>query len=261
MVSFWFERTFNLMDNEVWKGMTEIHCHILPDVDDGVETKEDALQLLRFMERDVGVHRICMTPHTMMDFNNAPVTSLKGQFRKFCNDYSGRMELFLASEYMLDVSFGSHLKGEMLPLGEWDGRRLLLVETAALMPPPGLEEMLEDIFSAGYIPVIAHPERYAYMEESDYRRWKERGCLFQLNIPSLHGYYGRYPQKDAVRLLKQGMYDFAGFDIHRYEGYARVIRQLELSRKQLDNVRRLLENNENIQFDGEEKMERMNDGK
>ena len=119
MVSFWFERKFNLMDSGIWKGMTEMHCHILPDVDDGVETKEDALQLLRFMERDVGVRRICMTPHTMMDFNDAPAELLREQFVKFCNDYSGKMELYLASEYMLDVSFSNHLKGEMLLLGEW----------------------------------------------------------------------------------------------------------------------------------------------
>lgn len=248
MVSFWFERKFNLMDSGVWQGMTEMHSHILPDVDDGVETKVDALQLLRFMERDVGVRRVCMTPHTMMDFNDAPAESLKEQFEKFHKDYSGKIELHLASEYMLDVSFSNHLKGEMLLLGEWDGKKLLLVETAALMPPPGLNEMIEGIFDAGYTPVIAHPERYAYMEEPDFRHLKERGCLFQLNIPSLHGYYGKHPQKDAIRLLKQEAYSFAGFDIHRYEGYARVARQLELSRAQLKRLTVLLDNNNNIQF-------------
>ncbi len=248
MALFWFERKFNLMDNDVWKGMTEMHCHIIPDVDDGVDTKEDALQLLRFMERDVGVRRICMTPHTMMDFNNAPADSLKEQFEKFTTHYSGKMELYLASEYMLDASFPNHLEGEMLALGEWDGKKLLLVETSALMPPPGLDDMIEGVFDAGYTPVIAHPERYAYMEEPDYRRLKDRGCLFQLNIPSLHGYYGVHPQKDAVRLLKQGMYSFAGFDIHNYTGYARVVRLLELSRKKLDRLKVLLANNNDIQF-------------
>ena len=163
MALFWFERKFNLMDNDVWKGMTEMHCHIIPDVDDGVDTKEDALQLLRFMERDVGVRRICMTPHTMMDFNNAPADSLKEQFEKFTTHYSGKMELYLASEYMLDASFPNHLEGEMLALGEWDGKKLLLVETSALMPPPGLDDMIEGVFDAGYTPVIAHPERYASM--------------------------------------------------------------------------------------------------
>lgn len=248
MVSFWFERKFNLMDNDIWKGMTEMHCHILPDVDDGVETKEDALQLLRFMERDVGVRRICMTPHTMMDFNDAPAELLKEQFEKFCNDYSGKMDLYLASEYMLDVSFSNHLKGEMLLLGEWKDKKLLLIEVAALMQPPGMDEMIEEVFDAGYTPVLAHPERYAYMDDPDYRRLKERGCLFQLNIPSLHGHYGVHPQKDAFRLLKQGMYSFAGFDIHRYAGYASVVRQLELPRKQVNRLRVLLENNNEIQF-------------
>lgn len=247
-ISFWPERKFNLQDNGIWKGMTEMHCHLLPAVDDGAETKEDALQLLRFMERDVGVRRICMTPHTMMDFNNAPAEKLCEKFCKFREDYSGRMELYLASEYMLDSFFNGHLKQEVLLLGEWGGRKLLLVETSALMPPPNLNETLEDIFAAGYTPVIAHPERYAYLDEPTYIRLRERGCLFQMNIPSLHGYYGKHSQKDALLLLKKGMYTFAGFDIHRYEGYARVIRQLELSRRQTDRLCLLLENSRNLEF-------------
>lgn len=248
MISFWAKRKFNLQDNGVWKGMTEMHCHLLPAVDDGAETKEDALQLLRFMERDVGVRRICMTPHTMMDFNNAPAEDLREKFSKFCTDYSGKIELYLASEYMLDASFGEHLKQEMLLLGEWDNKKLILVETSALMPPPTLNETLEEIFAVGYTPVIAHPERYAYLDDPDYVRLRERGCLFQLNIPSLHGYYGKHPQKDAIRLLKQGMYTFAGFDVHRYEGYARTVRQLELSRRQTDRLCLLLDNNKNLEF-------------
>lgn len=248
MISFWFERKFNLQDNGIWKGMTEMHCHLLPGVDDGAETKDDALQLLRFMEREVEVRRICMTPHTMMDFNNVPAEFLKEKFRKFRDDYSGKMELYIASEYMLDVSFGNHLKEEVLLLGNWKDQKLLLVETSTLMAPPTLDEMLGDILAAGYTPVIAHPERYAYIEKSDYERFRKRGCLFQLNIPSLHGYYGKHAQIDAQLLLKQGVYSFAGFDIHRYEGYAQVVRQLELSRKQMDRLCFLLENNNQIEF-------------
>ena len=123
-----------------------------------------------------------------------------------------------------------------MPLGEWNQKKLLLVEGAGIVLLPGFYDMLEECFEAGYTPVIAHPERYPYLEKNDCIKLKERGCLFQLNIPSLHGYYGKHVRQAAFTLLDRGMYDFAGFDIHRYEGYAAVIRQLCLTRKRLDKL-------------------------
>lgn len=243
MVSFWFHRLFNACDSSLWTGMTEIHSHILPGVDDGVETKVDALSLLGFMEKEVKVQRVFITPHTMMDFNNSPAGELQKKFTEFKSAYGGQMELVLASEYMLDKHFPCRLSEGVLPLGEWNQKKLLLVEGAGIVLLPGFYDMLEECFEAGYTPVIAHPERYPYLEKNDYIKLKERGCLFQLNIPSLHGYYGKHVRQAAFTLLDKGMYEFAGFDIHRYEGYAAVVRQLCLTRKRLDKLGELLANN------------------
>ena len=77
MISFWFHRLFNACDSGLWTGMTEIHSHILPGVDDGVETKVEALSLLDFMEKEVKGAAGFITPHTMMDFNNSPAGELQ----------------------------------------------------------------------------------------------------------------------------------------------------------------------------------------
>lgn len=248
MISFWPYRKFNVQDNGLWRGMTEIHCHLLPGVDDGAETREDALQVLRFMEQEVGVSRVCITPHTMMDFNNAPGERLIEEFQKFIVGYDGNMELYIASEYMMDAFFMNRLMEGLLPLGEWNQKKLVLVEMPIMMSSPNQNLMLDSVFEKGNTPVIAHPERYRYMKEKEYQQLRERGCLLQLNIPSLHGYYGRDAEKTAFRLLDKGLYDFAGFDIHRYVGYAATVRQLQLSRGELDRLCLLLDNNKNINF-------------
>lgn len=248
MISFWPGRKYNVQDNGLWKGMTEIHCHLLPGVDDGVETREAALRLLHFMEKEVGVRRACITPHTMLDFNNAPGILLKEKFHKFMVGYGGRLELHIASEYMIDSFFPKRLSEGLLPLGSWNLKKLVLIELPIMTPPPKMENTLESIFEQGYSPVIAHPERYHYIDERVCSSWRERGCLLQLNLPSLCGYYGKHAEKLAFRLLDKGLYGFAGFDIHRYEGYAAVVRQLYLSRKRMDQLALLLDNGRQVEF-------------
>lgn len=248
MISFLPFRKFNVQDNGLWTGMTEIHCHLLPGVDDGVETGEQALRILRFMEEEVQVSRVCITPHTMMDFNNAPGERLHGIFQQFLPAWNGKMELHIASEYMIDSYFSKRLSEGLLLLGIRNQRKLVLVELPAMMRPPDWEATTESIFEMGYTPVIAHPERYHYIRVDDCRTWRERGCLLQLNLPSLHGYYGKHVERLAYRLLDEALYDFAGFDIHRYEGYAAVIRQLNLSRKRMDRLSELLDNARELEF-------------
>lgn len=247
MISFWPEHKFNASDCGLWKGMTEVHCHLLPGVDDGVKTWEEASGLLRYMEEEVGVRKICMTPHTMMDFNNGPSALLLEKFKDLCGRYTGGIHLSIASEYMLDATFSGRLGcDDVLSLGTWDQLELLLVETSGTMPSPHLGGMLEDIAEAGYLPVIAHPERYVYMSEWRYKELEEKGYLFQLNVPSLYGYYGDKIKKRAEWLMDEKLYYFAGFDIHRYESYAQVIKNLKLTRARMDYLCELLDNNKLI---------------
>ena len=115
---------------------------------------------------------------------------------------------------MLDNLFEERLaKNDLLPLGN-DGKHLL-VETSYFNPPVGLQNILLRIKAKGYYPVLAHPERYIYMDDAFYKNLKSLGIQFQLNFPSLAGLYVDEVRKKAERLLKKGMYDLAGTDLHR----------------------------------------------
>ena len=191
------------------------------------------------MEEEIGFRCICLTPHVMQDYpNNAAM--LREHFESFLPHYKGSMQLHLAAEYMLDASFADHLHHGVLPLG----REHLLVETSYMNAPVGFHNMLLDIWHQGYRPVLAHPERYMYMEESDYAALKAKGYDFQLNLLSLSGYYGRRPKQVSEHLLKQGYYNYVGTDLHHLERYEDYLYDMRLTRQQLDAIEQLFENNE-----------------
>lgn len=207
-----FKKRYSLQESGIFQGFTDWHSHILPGVDDGVETIEEALQILAEYER-LGIREVWLTPHIMEDMPNT-TTHLRECYAELQAAYSGRIKLRLASENMLDNLFEERLeKNDLLPLGESGDH--LLVETSCFNPPMGLNNLLLRIKSKGYAPVLAHPERYMYMDENEYPILKSMNIKFQLNLFSLHGIYGKEAKKKAYRLQKQGLYDFAGTDLHR----------------------------------------------
>ena len=114
---------------------------------------------------------------------------------------------------MLDNLFEERLeKDDLLPFEE--GKHYLLVETSYFNPPMELLSILQRIQRKGYYPLLAHPERYEYMRMKDYKILKDNQISFQLNIPSLVGMYGKHIEKKAKILLKAGMYDLGGNDVH-----------------------------------------------
>ena len=207
-----FHTSRSVARSGILRGLTDCHSHLLPGVDDGVGTPEESLQILDGMERQ-GVRKVWLTPHIMEDVPNT-TDSLRTKFRELEASYGGGMELALAAENMLDSLFEERLeKDDVLPLHE-NGKRCLLVETSCFNPPMNLHSLLQRIRRKGYHPLLAHPERYVYMEMPDYRELREEGVLFQLNLPSLTGMYGGHVQKKAASLLKAGMYSLTGSDMH-----------------------------------------------
>lgn len=192
-------------------GFTDYHSHILPGVDDGVKNMEMALDVLAHYE-EIGISTLWCTPHIMEDVPNK-TEDLKARFEELQASYNGPVKLHLAAEYMMDELFEERLASrDLLPLGE-EGNKLL-VETSYFNPPMSMDQMLRRIKKAGYFPVLAHPERYVYMDENDYLELKTLGVLFQMNLSSLAGAYGGNAKAKAECLLKRGMYDFFGSDLH-----------------------------------------------
>lgn len=209
-----FNKKKSLKDSGIFEGFTDWHSHILPGVDDGIPNMEAALEVLQEYER-LGFKRVWLTPHIMEDFPNKP-EDLRKRFEQLKEQWKGNVELRLASENMLDTLFEERLeKNDLLPIGE-DGN-YLLVETSYYTPPFNLEELLDKTRAKGYYIILAHPERYRYMEEKDYHNLKEKGILFQMNLLSLVGAYGETARKKAEWLLGKGMIDFLGTDVHRLE--------------------------------------------
>lgn len=215
-----FRKRISLKDSGIFEGFTDWHSHILPGVDDGVRTMEEALDILRLYE-GLGVKTVWLTPHIMENMPNT-TAHLRERVAELQAAYTGPITLHLAAENMLDNLFEERLKkNDLLPLGE-NGNHLL-VETSYFTPPMGLNNILLRIKAKGYYPVLAHPERYVYMGESDYRQLKDMGVKFQLNLPSIAGMYGDRIKKKAVRLLGEKAVAYIGTDIHSYSIFQKFI--------------------------------------
>lgn len=207
-----FRKKQTLEESGFFRGFTDWHCHILPGVDDGVQTMDEALQILAEYER-LGVKEVWLTPHIMEDIPNT-TQHLKERFAELQAAYKGNVVLHLASENMLDQLFEERLgKNDLLPIGK--NGKYLLVETSYFNPPIGLHNILLRIKSKGYFPILAHPERYLYMDENEYKRLKTMGVKFQLNLFSIMNLYGMEIKKKTKSLKSRRMYEYIGTDLHR----------------------------------------------
>lgn len=222
----------------LFSGYVDYHCHILPGVDDGVQTFEDSTRILSLYS-DMGVRKVYLTPHIMEDCPNT-VDGLNSRFeelKKFLNSNNVTApELRLASENMLDTLFEQRLEKKAFLTLPADR---LLVETSYYNPPYNMRDLLFRTKSSGFVPVLAHPERYIYMELADYEELKRNDILMQLNLSSLVGFYGSEAKRKAEFLLKRGFYDFVGTDLHRWsmlESY----RKAELSKDVWDKLSKLI---------------------
>lgn len=227
-----FQKKQTLVESGIFQGITDYHSHLLPGVDDGVQTPEESLEILRLYEK-LGIREVWFTPHIMEDIPNT-TAGLRSRFEQFQKLYAGNIRLHLSAEYMLDNLFKERLAHrDLLPLGV-EGNHLL-VETSYFNSPVDLYSMLEKIKLAGYYPVLAHPERYVYMEEADYQRLKELGAKFQLNLPSLVGGYGHVVKKKAEWFQEKGMISLYGTDVHSLVSIQRMISLPQLTLKNIVN--------------------------
>ena len=243
---FWNKKK-TIAASGIMQGAVDHHSHILPGVDDGVETMDEALRILATYET-LGIKELWLTPHIMEDIPNSP-EKLRARFAELKAAYSGNIELHLAAEYMIDNHLyqllqdsHSEPKGEnsantLLPIGAKGNH--LLVETSFFSKPMRLMEMLELIKSKGFHPLLAHPERCMYLDNADYTKLHSQGVKFQLNLASLAGGYGKAAKKKAEWLLLNGLYTVAGSDLHCEEGL-KYFTECQLSKQTIEQVWKLL---------------------
>jgi tyrosine-protein phosphatase YwqE len=198
----------------------DMHSHLLPGLDDGAETLEHSLDLLRAL-RSMGFRKLVMTPHIMGDFYKNTPEGIRAALQSLREAASsagmGDVALECAAEYYLDEFLGHKLADgtEMLTFG--GDKRYLLFETSYMNEPLNLYEIIFELKAQGYAPVLAHPERYTYLygrftELEKMRR--DYGVLLQVNLNSLAGYYSPAAKKVAEQLIDSGLVDFVGTDAH-----------------------------------------------
>jgi protein-tyrosine phosphatase len=194
---------------------TDIHSHLIPGIDDGAKTVAESVALIKGL-KELGYQGAVTTPHIMSDFyKNTPAIIQSGHtmLKQTMHDQGINFNLSFAAEYYLDFDFKAALpKTPLLVFGT----NYCLVEFSFMQPPQNGYEILFELQTSGYKPVLAHPERYAYwnLNLKQFEALKQRDIMFQINLLSLTGHYGEAVQKTAVMLLQHHMVEWLGTDLH-----------------------------------------------
>jgi len=191
---------------------TDMHSHLLPGIDDGATDTANAVELKKGLEA-LGYQQFITTPHIMWDmYKNTPETI--GRTLDQLKQEPGQQNIKAAAEYFMDEHLDGLLETNQ-PLLTLSGNKVL-VEFSFVSAPINLKEKLFNLQIKGYQPVLAHPERYAFYagNKTVYDELRTLGCLFQINLLSLAGYYGKLSQDLAHYLISRRYIDFLGSDLH-----------------------------------------------
>ncbi len=194
------------------EGFVDIHSHILPGIDDGAKNIEDSIKLIMQM-KELGFEKIIGTPHTYQGLYNNSSQSIKKAYVNLMDNLNKEINIEYASEYLLDNSLIKRAQDkDILCLKD----NYVLVEMSYFSEPINLYEIIFELRVNGYIPVIAHPERYIYFHNDlkTFKKLKRAGCLLQLNLLSCVGYYNSKVMEFVDLLLKNNLFDFVGSDVH-----------------------------------------------
>jgi protein-tyrosine phosphatase len=210
----------------------DLHSHIISGIDDGAKEMQESLTFLEGLEA-LGYQKIITTPHIMKDtYPNTRDDIINGLnlLRAAAKDAGITLQIEAAAEYYIDEGFEELIVSNDFLTIE---KSYLLCETSYYAKPLNLEAVIFKVTALGYKMILAHPERYRYIDiksmESEYKRLKSLGVYFQVNSNSFGGHYGKEAKTKANFLSSAGMIDFLGSDIHR-------LKQLE-TLKQLQDTK------------------------
>ncbi|NJO24762.1 MAG: hypothetical protein HC867_01705 [Bacteroidia bacterium] len=201
MFNFWKKKKTEDIYGPLYADM---HSHLIPGIDDGSPDMETSLAMIEAL-REAGFRKLITTPHIMWDMykNTAPgILAGLEELKKEVDARGIDVEVSAAAEYFLD-DYVKELLRKKEPLLTVS-KNMVLVEFSLASPPLDLKELLFEMQLQGYLPIIAHPERYIYSERNKtfFTELKAAGYLFQLNLFSLGGIYGKATANLAHFLLK-----------------------------------------------------------
>jgi len=225
----------------------DIHSHVLPGIDDGAKNIKKSVELVSSLQK-IGVSQIITSPHiSHYVWNNSPeiIASKLLETKKALEENKIKIPVQAAAEYFIDSWFENHFKEEkLLTLKD----KYILVEISYQSAPLNIYKTIFEIQLAGYIPVLAHPERYLFYHNkfSEYQKLKNAGCVFQLNLLSTVEYYGSKIAKVTDELLAKGMYSFCGTDVHHKKHIEAFDGKLKI--KNIQPLKEVIANNQFFKF-------------
>lgn len=234
MFSFFKKREASVTLN--YESITvDMHSHVLPGIDDGAQNPEESIELIKRM-MDLGIKKIIATPHVMADYYRntaetigAALTLLRAELKKQNID----IEIEAAAEHYFDETFEARVNNHKLfTMGD----NYALFELSFVSLPMNVIGVIQKMKELGYKPILAHPERYAYLDIEQLKNLRDWGCDLQVNTISLTGYYGKEAKKMAEAMVDSEIVDFMSSDMHH-------LRHASAFRKALDMpyVQRLLQ--------------------
>jgi protein-tyrosine phosphatase len=213
MFSFFRKKNYTVDFNALYADM---HSHLIPGIDDGVPDMETSIKLISGL-MDIGYKKIITTPHILWDMYKNTNEIIQSGWESVKNEIDKRklpVDFYAAAEYFIDDHFDKLIEDDS-PLLTLKGN-MVLIEFSFIQEPIELKKIIFKLQIKGYQPVIAHPERYLYFgaNKSWYDEMKNAGCLFQVNLLSLIGFYGKAPVELSQYLIKKKYVDLLGTDLH-----------------------------------------------
>lgn len=193
--------------------MIDIHTHIIPKIDDGSPDMDASLKLVREMIEQ-GVTDVICTPHYRKPYNETPETTVEcfNNLKEAVQAENLPIRLYLGQEIYCRPGEYKELivGGKVLPL---NGSKFILLEFDFEVYAD-IAEIVYEVKALGYMPIVAHIERYSYMTDEDVYEIKKVGGLIQVNASSVIGNVGRHIKKTVKKLYKNGFVDFVSSDVH-----------------------------------------------
>jgi len=206
----------------------DIHSHLLPGLDDGVQSYEESEDIILHFQK-LGYRKLITSPHVMSDtYKNTAekITARLGKLKTYLKSQEIDVEIEAAAEYYLDEHVFKMIENDQQMLTF--GKKLLLFETNFLNEPFNMKEFIFLATTKGYKPVLAHPERYLYLQNNldKAKDLLDRGVLFQVNISSITGFYSKIVQTTANKLIDRGWIHLLGSDCHHLQ-HARLVEEAQ----------------------------------
>jgi protein-tyrosine phosphatase len=225
MFSFFKKKV--IVDHMEWLGV-DIHSHLLPGIDDGSPDVATSVKLISHLN-GLGFSKFICTPHIFTELypnNRETINAALTETKNALIEAGLTIEISAAAEHMVDETFNVSPDLMCLP------GKYILIEMSYLSENPNIEQVIFDLQLQGYFVILAHPERYTFYHNNypRFNRLKDMGVLFQLNLLSLSGYYGKGVKHAAEYLIENRIYDVAATDLH-HERHLKVLDQMVKSGK------------------------------